>query len=66
MNEQRLPMVTWMRDDIYRVSFIDNSRSLEFMFSGADVGNLIASAGKAFNRKYLSEDLKEHHRRCAI
>ena len=54
MIDQRFPMVNWIKDDTYRVSFIDNGRSLEFMFNTHDLGALIEKAGSSvkyeFNR----------------
>jgi hypothetical protein len=64
--EQKFPMVSWIRDDIYRVSFIENAKNVEYLFSGSDLGALIARAGGAFQHKYKSEELKEHDLRCAI
>jgi hypothetical protein len=65
-HEQKFPMVSWIRDDLYRVSFIENAKSLEFMFSGSDLGGLAERIGGAFKHKYRAEALKEHDRRCAI
>jgi hypothetical protein len=59
-------MVSWIRDDIYRVSFLDNGRSIEHQFTGSDLGALVSRIGGAFQHKYKSEELKEHDLRCAI
>ena len=48
-------MVNWVRDDIYRLSFIDNGRNLEFMFSGADIGALTERIGTTFKYRFQSE-----------
>lgn len=63
---QRLPMVSWIRDDVYRISFIENAKSVEYFFNGSDLGALAERIGGAFKRRYLSQDLKDHDRRCAI
>lgn len=47
MIDQRFPMVNWIRDDTYRVSFIDNGRSLEFMFNTHDLGALVEKIGSS-------------------
>ena len=65
-HEQKFPMVSWIRDDLYRVSIIENSKSVEHFFSGSDLGALVERIGAAFKQKYRSDELKQHDQRCAI
>jgi hypothetical protein len=54
-HEQRFPMVNWMKDDTYRVSFIDNGRSLEFMFNTHDLGALVEKIGSTIKYELNQE-----------
>mgnify|MGYP006871973948 CR=1 FL=1 len=62
MIEQRLPMVNWIQGDVYRVSFIDNGRNLEFMFSGADIGALTERIGTMYKFRFRSESAPDIRR----
>jgi hypothetical protein len=48
-------MVNWMKDDTYRVSFIDNGRSLEFMFNTHDLGALVEKIGSTIKYELNQE-----------
>ena len=63
MIDQRFPMVNWIRDDTYRVSFIDNGRSLEFMFNTHDLGALVERIGSTI--KYEINHQAAERRRVA-
>jgi hypothetical protein len=52
---QRLPMVIWLNDDIFQLSFIENGRQLEFLFSGADISVLLKRIATTFEFKYKQE-----------
>jgi hypothetical protein len=54
-DEQRLPMVIWVNDDIFQVSFIENGRQLQFLFSGADICSLQERIATTFHFKYKQE-----------
>ena len=63
MIDQRFPMVNWIRDDTYRVSFIDNGRSLEFMFNTHDLRALVERIGSTI--KYEINHQATERRRVA-
>ena len=54
-DEQRLPMVIWVNDDIFQVSFLDNGRQLQFLFSGEDVCAFQERIATTFKFKYKQE-----------
>lgn len=62
MTEQRLPMVNWIRDDVYRLSFIDNGRNLEFIFTGHDIGALLERIGTTIKYEFIKRDATEMRR----
>jgi hypothetical protein len=54
-DEQRLPMVIWVDGDIFQLSFIQNGRQLEFLFSGADMSSLLERIATTYHFKYKKE-----------
>ena len=59
IQNQRFPMVNRMKDDTYRVSFIDNGSSLEFMFNTHDLGALLERIGSSIKYEFVRRDETE-------